>query len=407
MNLNGLYQPVLNSLLTAVLLVDSEFRITWANATAEQILSTSSSQLCQYSIFALLRTIKKDNHPDDDKEYDSLQQQFEHCRALHQTFIQHDVTIVGVTQPLLVNYGISTVDNAHSQYDSVDSKDDFFYLVEIWSKDRQSRIHQEQQQHAQHHASRQIIRGLAHEVKNPLAGIYGASQLLQKSMAKFDQLDMRHLDTDTAQALQTIQQKSQTYLSIIVDETKRLNTLVNQLLGSSNLPNWQMVNIHEPLEQVLALVSVAEGSEQLKFIRDYDLSLPEIKADNDGLVQVFLNLVNNAIQALQEHPVSEPTITLRTRIAYQQTIGDIRYKSLLKIDVVDNGIGIDSALLPQIFFPLVTGRANGTGLGLALVQDIVQRHHGMVTVESQPHHTQFSVFLPWRSQTQDPTSPTA
>lgn len=400
MNLSGLYPTVVNNLLTAVLVVDGDFRITWANATAEQTLSTSLGQLCQYGIFALLRTVKK-APSDDAAAYDSLQQQFIHCREVHQAFIQHDVTIVGVAQPLLVDYGVSPIDYPNAAQHTAGG---FFYLVEIWAKDRQSRIHQEQQQHAQHHATRQLIRGLAHEVKNPLAGIYGASQLLQKNLAKFDQYRADPFDDSTYQHLATLRQKSQTYLSIIIDETQRLNTLVNQLLGSSTLPRWQSVNIHEPLEQVLALVSVAEGADRVHFVRDYDLSLPEIKADNDALVQVFLNLVNNALQALQEQPVNDPTITLRTRIAHQHTIGDIRYKSVLKIDVIDNGLGIDHDLLPQIFYPLVTGRATGTGLGLALVQDIIQRHHGMVTAESEPRHTQFTVYLPWQTSREQVTA---
>lgn len=158
------------------------------------------------------------------------------------------------------------------------------------------------------------------------------------------------------------------------------------------------MNIHQPLEQVLTLVSLpnATSTHTIDFIRDYDLSLPDMLGDNDLLVQVFLNLINNAIQALSENNVKNPTITLRTRIAYQFTIDNIVHKSILKIDIIDNGAGIDEALLPQIFYPLVTGRANGTGLGLAVVQDIIKRHHGMITASSRLGEMQFSIYLPWQ-----------
>ena len=142
-------------------------------------------------------------------------------------------------------------------------------------------------------------------------------------------------------------------------------------IRDSKLPDWQAINIHEPLEYVLTLTHIHHPEVQL--VRDYDLSLPDVVADKDQLVQVFLNLVNNAVQALSENNVKNPCITLRTRIAYQQTIGEVRHKSVMKISVIDNGVGIDSELLPTIFYPLVTGRATGTGLGLALVNDIVQR----------------------------------
>ena len=154
-------------------------------------------------------------------------------------------------------------------------------------------------------------------------------------------------------------QKVANYLSIIMDETRRLNNLVTQLLGAPNLPNWQVINVHEPLQHVLTLAEIQNPN--ISLVRDFDLSLPEITADKDQLVQVFMNIVNNAIQALNENDIVSPMITVKTRIQHQQTIGDIRHKSVLRVDFIDNGLGIVREMLQQIFNPLVTGRANGTG----------------------------------------------
>ncbi len=379
------YPRIFNHLLTGVLLLDEHYIITEVNTTLEQMLSASVGQILQCDIFELLKEKVQEKDEKDEQAAaksdcsHSLRHQFEHSRQLHQAFIQYDVLIQGIHQPILVDYGVTPVDD----------KQGFYYVVEIWAKDRQIRIEQEKQQHNQHHVTRQLIRSMAHEVKNPLAGILGASQLLQKNLADYTKKSKVKIDKAKAD-------KVNIYLNIIVDETRRLNQLVTQLLGSPKLPDWQTINVHEPLEHVLTLTNIHHPEIQL--IRDYDLSLPEVVADKDQLVQVFLNLVNNAVQALTENQVATPTITLRTRIDFQQTIGEVRHKSLMKISVIDNGMGIDSKLLPTIFYPLVTGRATGTGLGLALVHDIVERHHGMINVTSKPGETAFHICLPWQQK---------
>ncbi|MFW2176224.1 MULTISPECIES: two-component system sensor histidine kinase NtrB [unclassified Moraxella] len=371
------------------MVADSDFNIVFVNSNAEQLLCASFSKIQQLSIIELLNPIKA-NSETNTQHSSPLRQQFDHCHHLNQSFVQHDVMIQAVNEPMLVDYAVSPMENADSEAKA------FFYVVELWAKDRQSRINQEQQQQAQHHATRQIIRNMAHEVKNPLAGILGANQLLQKNihqiLAMITEPNSNDSDKIHSQKISEKTAKIDNYLTIIQQETQRLNHLVSQLLGSTHLPNWQSINVHQPLEQVLNLVKLQPYP--IDFVRDYDLSLPNVVADNDQLVQVFLNIINNAMQSLQENATPSPTITLRTRIAYQYTIGDIRHKSVLKIDIIDNGQGIDEALLPQIFYPLVTGREAGTGLGLALVQDIVQRHHGVVNVTSKTGETIFTILLP-------------
>lgn len=368
---------IYHHLLTGIILLDEHFNIIEINTALEQMLSASRSQILQSQIFDILQpktTKENDEIPLNFQQ--GLTQQLKHCRQLHQAFICYDILIEGVNVATLVDYGVTPVD----------SNEGFFYVIELWAKDRQSRIEKEQQQHAQHHVTRQLIRSMAHEVKNPLAGILGASQLLQKKLANPTWLAA---DNTTPETLD----KVNTYLTIIMDETRRLNHLVNQLLGSPRLPQWQTLNIHEPLEHVLTLISLQPLN--IELVRDYDLSLPEIVADKDLLVQVFLNLINNAVQALCENAIQQPRITLRTRIVPQQTIGNIRHKNVLGIWVIDNGLGIDPALLPTIFYPLVTGRAKGTGLGLALVQDIIERHQGLISVQSNKGRTEFQILLPF------------
>lgn len=396
---NNILNDILNNLLSGLIVANERYECLYVNATAEQILSLSQQHLLTQNVIDILlpadsdksasHQLSAENGQENKRKTQqqaklALQHQFEHTKKLYQAFIHHDCTILGLSTqgfgaPVLVDYGVSPLETDTG----------FFYLIEIWAKDRESRIQQEQYQNHQHMITRQMIRSMAHEVKNPLAGILGASQLLDKNFKQIMQSNGIAAYIDDTRA-----QKVTNYLNIIMDETRRLNNLVTQLLGTPTLPNWQMVNVHEPLQHVLTLAELQNP--MIRLIRDFDLSLPEITADKDQLVQVFMNIINNALQALNENDIKAPTITVKSRIQHQQTIGDIRHKSVLRVDIIDNGLGIDSELLPQIFYPLVTGRANGTGLGLALAHDIIQRHQGQISVSSKPGETIFTIFLPWQ-----------
>ena len=286
-----------------------------------------------------------------------------------------------------------------------------YFIIEMWSKDRQSRISKEQRQQQQYSVARHMLRSVAHEVKNPLAGIRGAAQLLQRQFTKLNDTTLQNaLKADSNNRV--ITEKLRTYTDIIISETDRLTHLISQLLGSNQLPNWQTLNIHEPLEHVLTLV--LNQYPQVLLQRDYDLSLPELNADKNQLIQVFLNLLNNACESmieyqqellnhstlsesenLQTHNSYQPQLNIQTRIAFQHTIGTQQHKQVLQVIITDNGSGIDSVLIGQIFFPMVTSRATGTGLGLSIVQDIVSRHHGMIDVSSVHDETRFTLYLPF------------
>lgn len=381
---------VTKHLFTAILWTDEHGRIEWANTQAEQLFSASQSRLLGRNALSLLladetyQNISPDNLAnnnnighDDKEEQDplaTLNAQFHHALAFQQPFIDHDQLICGLTHSVLVDYSVTPVEDQGSSY----------FLIELWEKNRQSRISQEQRQQEQHTIARQMLRAVAHEVKNPLAGIRGAAQLLTKQVKK-----LSVSDDDTSS-------KVNTYANIIISETDRLTNLIGKMLGSNRLADWQSINIHEPLEHVLTLTHSQHPNVVIE--RDYDLSLPELTADKDQLIQVFLNLMNNACEAMLEQDTNTsytPTLSIKTRVAFQHTIATVQHKQVLKIDIHDNGVGIDPNMVGKIFLPLVTGRATGTGLGLALVQDMISRHQGAIDVVSSSGSTTFTVYLPF------------
>lgn len=241
-------------------------------------------------------------------------------------------------------------------------------LVEMSDVTRRNRISRENALLIQHGAGRQMIRRLAHEIKNPLGGLRGAAQLLER------QLDSEELKE---------------YTDVIISEADRLAGLVDTLLGPGGPPNKKPLNIHELLEYVIRLVQ-AELGDHITVNRDYDPGLPDIELDRDQMVQAFLNLVQNAATALE----GRGTITLRSRAVMNFTIGEHRYPVVANIEVEDDGPGIPPELQDSIFYPLVTTRAEGTGLGLPAAQELISRHGGLIEFESRPGRTVFQVRIP-------------
>lgn len=244
-------------------------------------------------------------------------------------------------------------------------------LLECLALDRHLRISRDELLLTQHHASRELIRGLAHEIKNPLGGIRGAAQLLEKELGDSGQRE---------------------YTGVIIREADRLQNLVNRMLGPNRMPQKAPVNIHEVLEHVRQLCE-AEGHAGIRFQRDYDPSIPELVADREQLVQAVLNLVRNAMQALQGAGGSGQVI-LRSRTRRQFTIGGTRFKLVVQLDVEDSGPGVPASMIDRIFYPMVTTRAEGTGLGLPMAQYLIHAHGGIIECRSRPGCTVFSVYLP-------------
>jgi len=216
-----------------------------------------------------------------------------------------------------------------------------------------------------------MARALAHEIKNPLGGLRGAAQLLDQELQ----------DPELRE-----------YTQIIIAESDRLQDLMDKMLGPNKPAQKTLLNIHEVLERVRQLVLV-EANKNIQLKTDYDPSIPDLYADKNQLIQALLNIVRNAVQAIQ----TEGEILLKTRIRRHMTIGRKRFKLTIKIDIIDSGPGIKPELMDQIFYPMITSRAEGTGLGLSIAQSLINQHSGLIECESEPGRTVFSIYLPLES----------
>jgi two-component system nitrogen regulation sensor histidine kinase GlnL len=247
-------------------------------------------------------------------------------------------------------------------------------IVELLPVEQQTRQEREERLLDQAQANKELIRNLAHEIKNPLGGIRGSAQLLEMELN----------DKDLTE-----------YTQVIIHEADRLQTLVDRLLAPHRRPHVVGdVNIHEVCERVRTLI-LAEFPRGLKVVRDYDISIPEFRGDREQLIQAVLNISHNAAQALHERILQgDAQITLKSRILRQVTFGKQRYRLALELHVVDNGPGVPDSIKDRIFFPLISGREGGSGLGLTLAQTFVQQHHGLIECESEPGRTDFKILIP-------------
>ena len=246
-------------------------------------------------------------------------------------------------------------------------------LLEVRLLDRLMRISREDNLINSHQATKALVRGVAHEVKNPLGGIRGAAQLLAREL----QTPALHEYTD-----------------IIIAEADRLRNLVDEMLGPRKVPKPAMTNIHEVMERVRTVL-MAEAGPGIDIARDYDPSVPDIWCDKDQLIQAMLNIARNAMQALKEfNRQAFPKVTLKTRVLRQFTIGHQRHRLVALVQIQDNGPGISKELQETMFYPMISGRANGTGLGLSISQSIINQHQGLIECDSQPGKTLFSMYLP-------------
>ena len=246
--------------------------------------------------------------------------------------------------------------------------------MEIEPRDRLLRISREEEMLAQQETTRVLVRGMAHEIKNPLGGIRGAAQLLERELPDPELKD---------------------YTQVIIEEADRLRTLVDRMLGPNTAPRLSPTNIHEVLERVRTLLD-AESKGTVTFSRDYDPSLPEFLGDKEQLIQALLNIARNAMEALEAHldQQATPEIIFRTRALRQFTIGHKRHRLVCRIDIIDNGPGIPPELLQNVFYPMISGRADGTGLGLSIAQSIIGQHRGLIECDSEPGQTDFIIFIP-------------
>jgi two-component system nitrogen regulation sensor histidine kinase GlnL len=241
-------------------------------------------------------------------------------------------------------------------------------LLELLQVDRHIRIAREENLIAQYNNTRTLMRGMAHEINNPLGGLRGAAQLLD-----------RELDDEALKE----------YTRVIIGEADRLQSLLSRMLGPNAIPIKRHVNIHEVTERVRALIQ-AEANPDITILRDYDPSIPELYADADQLIQAVLNITRNALQALD----GKGSLLLQTRTQRQFTLGHRTHKLVVQINIVDSGPGIPADMIEKIFYPMISGRPGGTGLGLPIAQSIINQHGGLIECSSRPGKTVFSIILP-------------
>ena len=246
-------------------------------------------------------------------------------------------------------------------------------LLELRELEQQRKIAREAKILEQQEANRELIRNLAHEIKNPLGGIRGAAQLLERELG----------DPGLKE-----------FTQVIVKETDRLQSLMNRLLTPSRLPRVEAINIHEVTERVRTLL-LAEFPEDLEVKRDYDTSLPDLTGDKEQLIQAILNVARNAAQAT----AGKGEIRFMTRIARQVTIARLRHRHAIAVSIEDDGPGVPAELAERVFYPLVSGREGGTGLGLSLAQSYVSQHQGLIEFESVPGRTRFTILVPVHERT--------
>ena len=340
-------QRVLDSLHSIVLLFDQDLRLKYINPAGEMMFAVSAPRLMGLSLVELLHI--------EGKMLNALQD----VMTTGHPITKHEQKVT-----LLAQHEI-TVDMIVTALHNENEKE---LMIEMNRLDRLLKISRDESQMAQQKATRELLRGLAHEVKNPLGGLRGAAQLLEKELHDESLKD---------------------YTRVIIEEADRLQTLVNRILGPNNMPSKKQVNIIEVLERVRAVV-MAETNTAVKIIRDYDPSIPELTADTDQLIQALLNIVRNACQAMND----KGEIRLRSRILRKFTIGQDTHKLAAHIEVIDNGPGIPEEIREQIFFPMITGRAEGTGLGLSISQTLIHQHGGLIECDSKPGETVFSIILP-------------
>ncbi len=344
---------LLDSLSTAVLLCDTGLRLRYLNPAAESLLAVSHTRAIGAPLSEVLVEVSENTVA-------ALQE------TLHSghPFTKREAHLRVGLREIIVDYSVSLM---HAPGESTQM------LIEIQPRDRLLRIAREEAMIASHQATRKLVRGVAHEIKNPLGGIRGAAQLLERELPNPELTE---------------------YTRIIIEEADRLRSLADRMLGPRRLPSIRQVNVHECVERVVSLLQ-AEADGRINIVRDYDPSLPDITADPDQLIQAILNIGGNALQALLENPSEhEPVLTFRTRPVRQYTIGARRHRIVLRLDIRDNGPGIPAELRESIFYPMVSGRAGGTGLGLSIAQDIIHQYQGLIECESRPGETTFSIFLP-------------
>nr|MBV6629316.1 PAS domain-containing sensor histidine kinase [Oceanococcus sp. HetDA_MAG_MS8] len=339
---------LLDGLATAVIAIHADQTVDRLNSAAEMMFGVSDGFACGAKLFTVLPALSVLREPilkalEEQEAYMARDLRLRRSNGSEDRFVA-DV--------------------------SLSPQRDGMLAMEFSTRDRPHRIFREDAQWQQQEVNHEMIRGLAHEIKNPLGGLRGAAQLLERELPSEDLRD---------------------FTGIIIREADRLQDLVDRLLGPSRPVPFKPTNIHVVVEHVRTLLE-AQAPAAISIERDYDPSLPDVPADPEQLIQAVLNIGVNALDAMREQETGR--LILRTRAMRQFTIGGVRHRLVLRVDICDTGPGIPSDMMEKIFYPMVSSRAEGSGLGLAIAQTLIRNHGGLIECESRPGDTVFSLYLP-------------
>ena len=339
-------ESVLSNLSTAILVLSNGHNILFANQAAENLLKESATQMAGQRLTELII---------NGEELTTIVSQ---AAMTNKTFTRRRMQVL-----------LQGKDNFTADITVTPVLDKKQTVVELIPMDRYLRIDRDAAIQEHYDVTRLMVRELAHEIKNPLGGIKGSAELLARELPD---------------------QSLEEYTDIIVQETNRLTSLLDRMLGPNTLAQKTPVSIHQVLERTANLIELE--SKNLVVIRDYDPSIPELLIDPELMLQAMLNVARNAMQILEKTP--NPTVTFTTRVERQFTINGQRHKVVVRVDIKDNGPGVPQEIQEQLFYPMISRRPGGTGLGLTFAQSIIAQHNGMIELESEPGNTTFSIIIP-------------
>ena len=337
---------ILGNLSTAILVISEGHNILFANQAAENLLKESATQMAGQCLIDLIINGEE------------LAEIVSEAALTNKTFTRRRMQLL-----------LPGKDNFTADVTVTSVLDQGQTVVELIPMDRYLRIDRDDAIQEHPDVTRQMVGGLAHEIKNPLGGIKGSAELLARELPD---------------------KSLEEYTDIIIEETNRLTSLLDRMLGPNTLAKKTPISIHQVLERTANLIELE--SKNLEVIRDYDPSIPELLIDPELMLQAVLNVARNAMQILETTP--HPVLTFTTRIERQFTINGQRHKVVVRMDIRDNGSGIPPEIQEQLFYPMISRRPGGTGLGLTFAQSIIAQHNGMIEFESEPGDTTYSNIIP-------------
>jgi two-component system nitrogen regulation sensor histidine kinase GlnL len=352
-------QTIIDNLHSAVIVIGKNLQVVCMNPAAEMLLHISNSRAVKKNIRELIIN--------EHEFFDRLERSL---ISAHPYTTYEDQLQLHNRQLIDVDYSVSPI-----QYLS---QGKFLLLEFIRIKAQQKHSHEESIL-SQYEASKSLLRGLAHEIKNPLGGIRGAAQLLERELNN---------------------ENDKQFTQIIINEADRLKNLLDRMIGPKDIPTKSDINIHKILEHVRQLVQAE--NDKITITVDYDPSVPELYADESMMIQVILNITRNAVVAVNSNNNIKGKINFKTRTQRNCKIGPHTYPLVARIDIEDNGAGVSKDLQEKIFMPMITGHAEGTGLGLSIAQSLVQQHNGLIEYTSKPNKTIFTILLPLKMHNKNP-----